>query len=364
MSHGFPVCSTSQPHRRFRLGSVLCLLASLLIARAVRAGDRIVLQPDETATPLTLVADIADFNSETIELMMTVGQPVRTYPTRQVLQVETVHTEPHRRGVSLFESERWAEASQRFTEALAAEPRPWIQREILGWKVRCALQSGDRLAACAHFLEILNSHEHPREWPLIPLVWEPEPISDAMARQARTWLVDESQAARLMGASLLLQHPLYASVARSELQTLSRTSTRSISSLARAQLWRLQVVAEDLSDIQLAEYERQIESMPSDLRAGPYFLLARMYQHRSDLDRATAAYLWLPTVYSENETLTARACLEAGILLERQGRLSMAQSLLQEVTAHHGWSPAAAEARLALQRLSDTTGKSPESSSP
>ncbi len=78
--------------------------------------------------------------------------------------------------------------------------------------------------------------------------------------------------------------------------------------------------------------------MPAQVRAGPYFVLGRMHQHRSDYERALAAFLWLPTVYSENESLTSRACLEAAVSLERQGRVQNAITLLTEITQRHAWS--------------------------
>ncbi len=210
---------------------VCALVVGLFPIGGLRASDRIVLQPAEATTPVTLMGDVADFDAESIEVLMTVGEPIRRYPAREVLQVETVHTPAHRRGVELFEAGNIDDADRVFEEALSTEPREWVKREILGWRVRCALRRGDRLGAAQQFLRVIESHADPREWPLVPLVWDAEPISEAIRQQGRIWLVGDTPVARLLGASLLLQHPLYAGAAQGQLQELARVSDTALECL-------------------------------------------------------------------------------------------------------------------------------------
>jgi len=121
--------------------------------------------------------------------------------------------------------------------------------------------------------------------------------------------------------------------------------------LARAQLWRLRVPAADVTDNELASWETTISGLPPQLRAGPYYLLGRAALQRSEYDRAAAALMWLPTVYHENEVLTAQAAIDAATALQRIGRLSEARLLLEELTDDYGWSSAAGEARALLAQL-------------
>ena len=154
---------------------------------------------------------------------------------------------------------------------------------------------------------------------------------------------------------MLLFDPKYTETAQSELDRLARVGDPRVAALARTQLWRLRVAAPDVSDNELAGWEQTISQLPPELRAGPYFLLGRAAMQRSEYDRAAAAFLWLPTVYRDNEPLAAEAALNAVMALKRIGRLGEARMLLTELVNDYGWSAAAAEARGLLAELDAET---------
>ena len=328
----------------------LCM-AMLVLADAAFSRDRIVLQLPDKASRLVLAGDVADYTAEVIEVHLTTGQPVRHYPTSQVVAVQTVQTESQQKGVTLFDHDELDLAQIEFETALKAEPREWVQREILGWLVKIAMRLGDRATAGERFLQIAATESAPREYSLIPLVWGTLRIDDRMRQQARIWITGSADLQRLLGASVLLGDAQYASLAESEFDRLVRAGDRRVAALARWQLRRLRVAASDVTENELRSWEAGIEQLPAELRCGPYYLLGRARLHRSEYDRAAAAFLWLPSVYRDNERLTARAAIDAASALKRAGRLPEAQSLLEEITADYGWSPSAGEARSLLAEI-------------
>ncbi|MCA9024228.1 MAG: hypothetical protein KDA86_03335 [Planctomycetaceae bacterium] len=315
----------------------------------VRAKDRVVVQPPDKASPLIIAGDVVDYTSKTLSLHINDQLPIRTFPSDQVIAVEVVQTDPHREGVRLSNMGAIDEATGQFTQALEDEPRDWVKREIMGWLVRCAMRHPDRATAGIRFLQITQNEQSAREWPLIPLVWDSAELSTSLRQQARQWLTGDDDVARLLGASCLLLDTAYADVTRSTLRRLARSGDPMIASLATAQLWRLSLTS-GVSRDELARWQSGIQSMPSVVRAGPYFVLGRALSQESEYDQAAAAFLWLPTVFRENETLTSQATVNAGAALMRLGRIDEARSLWKEVTEQAGWSLAAAEARSLLDQ--------------
>ncbi len=337
---------------RFLLVGLLMGMGAILAPARLSAKDRLVLQPRDKASPLVLACDIVDYTAEMVSVHIHAQTAVRTFPADEIISVETVQTKSHREGVRQFDAGNITEAVRSFKRALEDEPRAWVRREIRGWLVRCAMRRRDRVQAGIRFLEIVENERAPREYPLIPLVWGAAEVGTSLRRQARQWLTGESDVSRLLGASALLLETSYADVTRSELRRLTRSTDRRVSALARAQLWRLRITRTDVTANELSEWEREIESIPSEIRSGPYFLLGRASARQSKYDRAAAAFLWLATVYSENEPLTARATVEAARSLQRLGRTAEARSLLEEVAEEFEWSSAAAEARSLLVQSS------------
>jgi tetratricopeptide (TPR) repeat protein len=334
-------------------GAVMLAGLVVLVAAGSATADRVVLQPPDKVTPLAISGDIADYTAEKIEIHLTVGNPVHMYPAAHVVSVETVQTEAHRAGVKAFSTNDIDEAQRQFEQALQDEPRRWVRREILGWLIKVAQRKGDRAAAGRRLLQIVADEPAAREYALAPLVWTAVPIGSNLQQHGRVWLTGSSPAEQLMGASVLLLDQRYGETARARLDQLAREVDPRIAALARTQLWRLRISAPDVTDNELASWETTIAGLPSELRAGPYYLLGRAAMQRSEYDRAAAALMWLPSVYRENEVLTAQAAMDAATALKRIGRLGEARLLLEELTVGYGWSSVAGEARSLLAELSE-----------
>jgi len=198
------------------------------------------------------------------------------------------------------------------------------------------------------FAEILATDPGTRHWSVAPLAWAPLALSVPLKNQARQWLTGDRPGLRLVGASLLLLDPVYGEAAQRELTDLSRSPQRPLAPLARAQMWRVRFQGMALTETELARWRTEIQYLPAALRAGPQYLLARGYLSRDARRDAAAEFLWLPTVYNDLESLSARALWDAAAALRESAAESEAMTLLGELVEQFPWSSEAAEARTML----------------
>ncbi|HTI51904.1 MAG TPA: hypothetical protein VL475_13165, partial [Planctomycetaceae bacterium] len=198
-------------------------------------------------------------------------------------------------------------------------------------------------------LAILKSDPETRHFRLIPLAWSAEEVSSAVRDEAQTWLQESSEAARLIGASLLVNDPVRKNAARAALRELATSTDKRLQVLAQMQGWRLELAAESISDLEILHWQDRINELSPDLRAGPAYVLGSAYAARHDYELAAATLLWLPLVDDHDFRLSARACLEAGQALDKIGQHAEAQELFREVSQRFGESPSGALARRLLK---------------
>lgn len=345
--------------RRRRLSTpLLAVIALTFCGASLRAEDRVTILPEFASKPIVEIGDITEFNSRHIVIRVKSGNPIRTHRASEVQHIETHYAPQHERAVAAFEAGDTPAAERDFEQALQQEPRGWVQEELRAWLVRCAVRRGDRAAAGSQFANILEGDIDTRHWGVAPLVWAPETISDQLRVAARNWLTSRMEGVRLMGASVLLLDANFGTAARTEVDRLSKSLDVNVQALARAQTWRLKLIEGEPSAFELSLWRQRVEGMSPQLRAGPMYLLGRAAALASDSEQAAADWLWLPLVYQEDESLAARACLEAADALSRLGRTTEAEGLYREVVERYGWSPFAAEAR---QKLPATAAPEPNS---
>lgn len=305
----------------------------LLLSAPLAAQDHVVLQTEGTSSRTTMPCQIVDYTGERITVQFKSGAPQKSYPAEQVIEVRTAWLESHELGRKLLADRKLDEAIRALQVALVSEKRAWVRREILALLIRGSLRIGDRASAGIRFLQLIESDPTTRQFGLIPLVWAAEPVSGAAKTQARTWLKQESDAARLLGASLLLDDATNGDTAAQELQTLQRSTDERVRSLAQAQSWRLKLRALEIGDLELNRWETRIHEMPASLRGGPSYLLGRGRTMRREHDRAATALLWTSLMNDGDARLSARAGVEAAESLKRLGQSEDARRLLQEIAA-------------------------------
>jgi tetratricopeptide (TPR) repeat protein len=345
----------------FRLSLSCCLSFAVTVTAA--AQDQIVLKRGRFAGRTTIVGTIDEYTGREIRIRGSQDDTIRAYPAAEVVAVVTPQTEPHDRGLALLHENRVEEAIGAFEAALGKESRAWVRREILSLLVRCALRRGDYPTAGTRFLALLESDPSTGHFRMIPLAWSSEPISAAARNEAKAWLTGKVEAGRLIGASLLLDDPESAA-ARLALRGLATSADRRIQSLAQIQGWRLEAAKGSVGELEILHWQERVDALPPDLRAGPGYVLGRAYAARHDHEMAAATLLWLPLVDDHDFRLTARACLEAGIALERIGQGTEAEGLYREVTRRFAETPYADEARARLKSATEKDPSTPKEVAP
>ncbi len=323
--------SNQTPFLRTICFSLLCL--SLLVATDLAAQDQVILQLDNQSSRMVVPCSIIEYTGEKITVQLKSGVPRKEYPAEQVIEVRTEWLDSHERGRKLLADRKVEDAARALQEALVAEKRAWVRREILSLLVKCALRQGNRATAGTRFLMIVESDPTTRHFGLIPLVWAPEQTDGANKSAARGWLTSEIDVARLLGASWLLDDAQLGETAQQELAALQRGRNEPVRLLAQTQLWRIKLRALDVSDLELQRWDARVRELPSSLRAGPSYLLGRGWAARREHERAATAWLWLPLMDAPDPRLAARAGFEAAESLRRLGQKDDARRLLQDIAS-------------------------------
>jgi tetratricopeptide (TPR) repeat protein len=292
--------------------------------------------------------EIVDYVGDELRLKLP-GGTVRAYRADRIVRIETERTREQQTGDERFAAARYVEAAQSYEAALRREDRAWMQREILAQLCRAQRAAGRVAAAGDSFVALVRGDPETRHVDAIPLAWLPGPPSAELEAKARRW-IDQANSPHvvLLGASHLLGTP-QADVAQRQLQRLTADGNPRIAALAKAQLWRDRFATVD--DLELDRWESDVENMPVELRAGPYFLLGRALAHCKRFEPAATCFLRVPILYPQEAALAARSLLEAGRALEKLDRPAEAARLYREVVADHADDPAVAEARDRLTAL-------------
>jgi len=341
-----PECCPTTRIARFLLAAAVALLA----LNAAQAQDKVILQRNSLSARVTVSGVVENYTGTEISIRTDNDEPPKTFPSADVVEIQTAQSDSHTRGLKLLAEGQVEQAVRELDVAVKKEPRTWVRREILAALVRCGLRRGDYATAGARFLAIVKSDPTTRHFRVIPLVWAPETISPDARSEAVSWLSGRVEAGRLIGASLLYDDREMRKEARSVLKELSSSTDDRVRVLAQMQARREEALAGTPGKMQTAQWRQRIDEMPEDLRAGPYFLLGRVYAAQHDYELAAATLLWLPLVDDHDFRLASRACLEAGVALDKIGQHAEARTLYREVTVRFAETPFADEAADLLKR--------------
>lgn len=307
------------------------------------AEDRVVIQlPGKSRLPLTGI--IEDYTGRELTIYVRTGDSLRRYARAEVVEVQTAYTAHHEQGRQFLANGQTDEATVELNAALKVEDRAWVRREILALLVRSALWNADYRAAVTRFLPITDSDPETFHFNVAPLAWTDEPPRADVRIEAKSWLAERSAVSKLFGASHLLFDPASSDTAAAALRSLSRESDVRVARLAQMQLWRQRMHSGTATSGELTRWEAAIEQLPSELRAGGYFVLGQTYLKQRQPERAATALLWLPLVYDADRHLAARACFLAAEQLASIGDRPQATNLFSEVVFRFGdtpWGPQA-----------------------
>lgn len=323
-----------------------CLFLFLIAfcASPLAAQDTVVLR-GKAGGETRVTGQIIDYTGRemTVELP---GGTNRRFPAEQVANVQTHRTSEQTRGDEQFAGGEFAAALTMYREALDAESRRWVRREILAQAVRCYDALGRPAEAGTFFLLLVEDDPNTLHFECIPLGWVPGQPDAALEQAARDWFDSDRPAAVLLGASHLLSTSLRPRVI-ARLGELRGAADPRIAKLAEAQRWRAEGVQS--TPAQRAAWLRTIEAMPEPLRAGPYFALGLAQLQTGEHEQAVLSLLRVAIVYPRHRALAARAALEAARALQRIGHAGHAARLYHELIDDYQDQPrivAEAEARL------------------
>ncbi|GEM_PF-1081345 len=290
--------------------------------------------------PRRLSGTVVDCSGEGLLLRPRTG-PERTIPVEQVVKVETTRQAEFLQALDAKSAGRIEEALVHLQNAIKAETRPWVQREIAAEMVRALQAAGNHRAACELFLKIVSQDPQTPHLDCMPLAWSADQQSPDVVAAARNWLQAPQPAAQLLGASYLLLGS-NGSEATAELRTLSagQSGDSRIVLLATAQLWRSQIFTAVPEDIE--RWEVAAERLPLSFRAGPYYVIASAWSRHRRYDRAATVLLQAGLLCENPRPLVARCWWEAAENLARSGQeedATRADSLRQGLKRRFPESP-------------------------
>lgn len=333
---------------------IVLVLSICGLASMAESQDRVMLIPDGAVDPVIVIGQIEDVTGEVLLIKRT-GQTVADrYAASTIQSVQTWRSPIHEQGLKEFEAGDNAKAELSLQKALQDEPRDWMKREILAQQIRCEIRRADWGEAGTLFLKITRDDPTTQFWNVAPLQWAPLSMGDSQKTLARNWIKETDSPTRFLAASWLLLDPVYGEIAQKQLDDLARGSNRIIAPLARAQQWRLRL-GQEISELEIQKWQRDVRRLPRRLRAGPNYLVARGLVQRHEQRAAVAELLWLSTVYTDHEELTPRALVEAASILEKSGQTEDALKLYTQVIEDFAWSPWYSEAHAARSVLSSPT---------
>ncbi len=306
-----------------------------------------------TRSRVRLTGEVLDYSGQTL-LMKLPGGVERAFPAERVHAIETTRLSEHLAGDKLARERQPEAAIARYRQALEKEERRWVRREILSHLVRCSQDAGDTLSAVQFFTLLVQSDPRTPYFDCIPLVWLPRETPAAVVQAAQQWMSRETDpAGSLIGASQLLTTS-HRAAALERLRSLSFGQEVRVAALARGQMWR--VTFATASDIQVDNWAADVEKIPENLRAGPYYVLGAAWAAKHQPARAALAYLRVPLLYPGDRALAGRALLEGGRELEKIGQKAEAATLYREVLDTHAQGPLAEEAQQRLAALRKDEG--------
>ena len=331
----------------------IALIVLFLTGHSAHAADRVAIHGSTGIGEIILTGNVLDWTGE--QLNIRVGQDaVRKINADRVESVDTVRLADHIAGITALAQGRIDEAATKLKLALDAEPRTWMRREILAQLVRADLARGDRIAAGTHFLALVESDPHTFWFDRIPLDWRIEPPQSSELAAARNWLrTGESEAAGLIGASILLFHPAAQASAVERLKQLVVSTDPRIYPLARAQLWRRELREDSTSRLEVERWVNRLDEIPETLRGGPRYLIGHGYASIGNPERAATNWLWLPLVHDQDPRLAAEAEILAAEQLTKIGKPLDAIVLYREVIERFEYTPSHKVAKQALKTMAD-----------
>ncbi len=322
------------------------LLFGAAFASPTLAEDTVVLDVGQDGRTTRVVGEVLEYTGEWLTIRRSSGRK-ELLDSRQVREVQTTWNKDFESAESQFKGGHWETAFDSYRRSFAAEQREWARRRVVARMVWCCQYLGQVSRAVTAFEWLYRSDPTTQHFAAIPLAWLADPRAGSYQEEAVKWLASDAPSTRLIGASWLISTAQRSEAIR-VLEELDAPDMR-IVHLAQAQLWRTRVGT--ATPAQISSWRRQLDKMPTAIRAGPYYTLARAWSQRKLSEDAALAFLRVPIHFQQHRGLAAYALVAAGRELEKLDQPESAIVLYREVVADHSESPIANEAQRQLSRL-------------
>lgn len=309
--------------------SGLACSSGLVWGQEERVWDRIEFRQSAAEGVRTLSGIVRDVQPGFVEVEVPSGGR-RRLDRADVLSIQLMQQK------ELVAAENWAaqgqfeRAKQAFESVIKLDVPHWLRRHAATRRLQCLRALQQYRAAVADFGTLVQDDPNRVPWEAAPLVWTGVPVDALLQEQIEQWLQSPRPWEQLAAASLGLQHPPTAAASQKVLESLaagtgatrpnlggaeagtsggSRASENPVGAgplpnevafLAEAQLWR---VPQRYSVEQLQELQNKVESWPTELRAGPLYLLGKSWKNTGQLNLAADAMLQVATLYPEQHDL-------------------------------------------------------------
>jgi tetratricopeptide (TPR) repeat protein len=303
------------------------LLVGVCLCIVARGEDTVIIQAEADQPPIRRSGTIVEYDGTGITLRLASGRQEQISLDR-IVATETPKVKDHIAADRFFREGKYRDALVAYRNAVEAEDRAWMRREILAQMVVCYQRSGRIAEAGQTFSVIVRSDPGTQHLAVLPLSWTPHQPPPDLQRQAKSWLEDDLPAMGLMGASWLLNSADRAA-AEDRLRTLATGQDANVAMLAEAQRWRTRIVTATPQDTQA--WQRRIEQFPEMLRAGPYLTLGRALARLEQHQQAALVVMRIPILYPLQYDLAAEALLLAGEQLTQAGNQQEARSVFVEL---------------------------------
>lgn len=339
---------TSRTANRFV--QVLLTWAVVFSGIATLMGDE-VLVIDSKGNERLRKGTIVDFRGETLTLELTTGNQV-DIDSHSIKSIAAEWSQPQKEAEKQLAQRNFADALNHYRDAFKLEKRDWVKRQLRSRVVWCFRNTGRDADACRNFGRLVEEDPRTPYFDAIPLQWPTRRCPADVMKVVTPWMTptsatDESAVKQLIAASWLLVNDRTRAV--TTLRDLGRNSSKLISSLAVAQLWRAELLT--LQESRMTWWSEQLASTPIELRAGSHYLMGQSLARFKKYDDAVLSFLRVPTMYPDDLQLSQVCLSEAANILLKQGHQQEARTIYQQTIDLDESSVWGQQAKVALAEL-------------
>jgi hypothetical protein len=300
-------------------------------ATGVPAADRVAyvgltdkVDPWNPPAAVVLTGEVKQLDGDRLAMLESDGSP-RTVPSAQIVSIEPQwRTAAAAAAHTQFVERKYKAVVAAVPTALKSDLVQWQQRLLIAELVQSVEALGEPRLAGIYFLSLAKSNPPHLLYAAMPLCWTVAQPDEALKAEAHKWLLDENEAAQLLGASwLLLDDP--GSQAKQVLGQLRSSKNSAIAQLATLQGWRLTPPPQTMSE--LTRWLEYRDRLIPPLQLGPTEFIADRLMRIGRGDLALGQWMRIASGHTDHPHRCALALKAAAAQLQRAGRAEEAQSL-------------------------------------